>query len=186
MTLTPTSSRSSSGGGGGDTIISDSGYIGATQADFDVSGIPATSTHLRIVLYARGTQAANESEVRVQFNGDVGANYDFNHVATFASSVVGGSGVGGTSTRFGSMPAGNAAASRFGAVIAHVPMYSGIANFKPILGSAMDRWSTADADAVLFYFGGLWRSAAAIARVRIFPSAGDFAAGSRLMIYGVS
>lgn len=158
---------------------------GSAVATFDFTSIPSHYAHLFFIAYLRGDTAAGLANLAVRFNNDSGANYDamlFNirDVATLAT--VGAAAA--TSAVCGAFQAGTAPANSFGPCQIWVPHYANAVNHKTVdvrYGMKLTTASTGQ------YTGGgqaSWRSTAAINRVTLLPSAGNFDTGSRVTLYG--
>lgn len=165
--------------------VSDSGFIGAPQANFDVTtGLTGFNT-LRLVLYGRGSTAAVSIDVRVRFNNDSGSNYDSEWFSAFGTGNAQSESIGATSGKFGDIAAASATANRFGAVEGEIPCYAGTANHKLLLAQAGWVQNTSSGNTLSQSVTCGWRSTSAITRVTLFPSTGNFDTGSRLLIYGI-
>lgn len=157
--------------------------LGADAASFDVTTGLSYGSAWELTLLARGTQAAQTIDVRIRFNNDSGANYD-TYVSYFQ----------GTTQVFG--PATNGAASGF---LCYIPAASATASKAGTArAQIMSPLATTFHKEALSHFGSptmptsndnghgtaetSWASTAAITRVTVFPSAGNFLAGSRLSI----
>jgi hypothetical protein len=159
--------------------------LGVAAASFDVTGISAAYNHLMVVLSGRGDTAAGSTGVTLRVNNDSGANYENANGYMNGASVYSGAGSGGGTSALvlGHMSAASATAGATGSCNFVISNYA-----SPTLWR---RWSgTGGADdgtnIWLETFTGSWRNAAAaINRLTLTPSAGNFAAGSRLTIYGL-
>jgi hypothetical protein len=175
-------SRSQGGGGGGAaTQITDT-TLGAPAASFDLTGIPATFNHLLLVLFARGDTAAVVATINATLNNDGGANYDWEEVinATAANAQ------GQTSGRAGRMPANTAAAGDFATLIAYIGSYRDATNKKSYAAIVSSREGTGVGSLKSGTQAFVWLgAAAAVNRITLTPSAGNFVAGSRATLYGL-
>jgi hypothetical protein len=157
----------------------DSGALGAAAATIDsgAGGFSTSYTHLRVVALLKSDQAGG-AQARLQFNGDTGANYDDAVVGaaqTFITlGIAGGALVASAPTALGPT------VTDFS-----VPFYSTATQAKTLAGSGTlpykyDNVNPPRAAAIV----GNWRTAAAVTRIVLSVAAGNFAAGSRVMIYG--
>lgn len=167
-------------------MLADSTLIGSA-ASFDFTSIPATFAHLLLVVYARSDTAAVSDSVIARFNGDTGANYDYQTAAAVATAVTAQEVFAATGvTLAGGMPGGTAGANLFGVTDILIPHYANALNNKVAhcrsgwkAGTATTNVQKRDAD-------GYWRSNAAINRVTLVcSSGGNFVAGSRATLYGM-
>lgn len=159
--------------------------LGASAASIDVTGIVATYAHLRVVVYARGDTAAASVTTLLRFNNDASAIYDWQTTQANNATLTATASIGATSVQLGQCAAGTATANIFDAGEIVIPHYAGTTNQKS--ATALSGFKGA---ATLGAFGsqttvGWWRSVAAINRVTVFPSAGNFVAGTRLTIYAM-
>lgn len=172
-----------SGGGGAVTKIA-SQTLAVAAASISFTGIPATYSDLIVVLNGRGDSAATFVEARLRFNNDIAANYDFeSNLMNNATNTSGGT-VGATSVFLGWIPAATGVASAASSCEITVPNYAGTTFHKDLRSRGGLRTGAAAANLFSADVWGDWRSAAAINRVDLFPSAGNFLAGSRATLYG--
>ena len=169
----------------------DSGYLSAAAASLDSggSGFSTAFNHLKVLLLARGDTSAVTTTLQLQFNGDTGASYDtggVNHGATFNPPVLATDAAATTSLGAScTIPAANANASKAGIVQLDVPFYSNGTFHKIGLldGGEIEDTSATNANQQTWNTVQ-WRSTSAISRVKATLAAGNFAAGSRLIVYG--
>jgi len=146
--------------------------IPATAAStYTFSSISGSYTDL--VLVFEGIESGN-GDIRIQYNGDTGANY--------SNNVVKGNGSTATATR------ANAATyiylaytdpSLRTAIIAHIQNYSNTTTNKTLIS----RFSTAGSTVGLI--SGMWASTAAITSITISSSVYNFSTGSTFSLYGI-
>jgi hypothetical protein len=158
--------------------------LGVAAASIDVTGINATYAHLRVVLYGRGDTAATEISVGMRFNGDTAANYDSEYVQGNGGTPQAAQTLADTSIACGLVAAASATAGVFDGADFVIPAYAGTTGQKVVSGTYTTKRGTAGG---LFAaaFGGWWRSTAAINQITLFPTAGNFVAGTRLSIYAM-
>jgi hypothetical protein len=168
--------------GGGS--ISDT-TLGSSAASVDIASIVATYAHLLIAVYARGDTAATSVATSVRFNNDTAANYDSQYVRGNGAAASAAEAFGATGANICITPANTAGANLFGACLLFVPHYAGTSNNKEITSLSACKIGTAGSNQFTDFFGGAWRSSAAINRVTIFPTAGNFVTGTRVTIYGL-
>lgn len=164
--------------------VFDSTVTGSVAASVNITGLPTTYANLVVEVYARGDTAAPTANFRLRMNGDSGGNYDslYSEVresaTTFSVEVI-----GGTSMNLGAFPANSAPANSFGAAVIRIPNYGNTANHKSATGHNVSRVATGTPAVWIDLTGGLWRSTAAINQLTLTPSAGNFAIGTRVMVY---
>ena len=159
--------------------------LGVASASVDITGIVADYAHLRLVAYLRGDTAATGIVVNARFNNDSGANYDGQSLSGTGSSTTAGESFGQTSVRVGRCAAASAGANLFGIIVVDIPHYAGSANNKIALSHCADKTGTATGNLFVEHNSAAWRSSATITRITLLPSAGNFAAGSRVTLYGM-
>lgn len=161
--------------------------LSGTAANITISSIPATSTQLVLYLLLRGTTAATGVNVRIQFNGDTGSNYDDEALIADGATVSAGPEAAATSGYAGAVVAANGTANDFGLVVLTIPFYSATnANKLYVYNSGRypTQGTTAGYEAQVG--SGQWRSTAAISSILVAPSAGSWASGSAATLYGMA
>lgn len=178
----------SSGSGSGAVTRISKTVLSGTAANFDITAIPATFTHLLLVSLTRDDGAVAASWLNMTFNADGGANYD-REQATFAANTANASGNSGqTVLTVGLSVGANATANVFAASMLLIPFYATTVPFKAVTAVSGDlatlgTTTTYTAGA----FQGLWRSTAAINEITVAPGNGThFVAGSGLTLYGIT
>ncbi len=155
--------------------------LDSTQA---FTSIPGTYSDLRVVLLARGTQAAATVNVGLRFNSDSGTNYESNlgNLAnnTFASAATASQ----DNVLLSVFPGSTAVANRAGYSYIDIPEYAG-AFHKIGMAQSGVIYDTAAANYVSQWRSFQWRNTAAITRIDVIISAGAFAAGSTARLYGI-
>jgi hypothetical protein len=165
-----------------ETIIS-----GSAVASIDFSSIPDDYAHLMVVLYLRGTAAANFSSLIGRVNADSGSHYD-SQTQTANNTTLNGSGAAaGSSGTMGRIPAGTAPTNAFGAGLILIPCYAAGVGHKPWLSWSVDREVSGVAgDNVLGSQGGIWLSTSAITELTLLPNSGSIDVGSMATLYGLA
>ena len=161
--------------------------LGSAQASIDTGAIlPASCAQLHIVLAGRGDTALGSTAILLRFNNDSGANYNYQIIAANNTALVANAGAATGFVSPGSVPAASAPASVFGSTEIWVPNYAGTTGYKSY--NSISYFETADTAAGqnLNQSGGIWKSTAAITRVALLLAAGNFAAGSRMTVYGLT
>jgi hypothetical protein len=175
-----------SGGGGSLALLADSGELGSAAATIDFTSISGSYKELELEWDLRGDTAAAFASVLLRINNDSTANYDWqqmfaNNVTTFNALTN-----ADTSIKVGLMPANTATASLFGVGRVQVPNYAST-HHKKALQSQCFEAQDASTGLLVGIWGGQWRtSGTAITRLTLLPSAGNFAAGSRALLWGRS
>lgn len=154
--------------------------------DTGASGIAPTANHLMIVLYLRSNAAATNDNLGLRFNNDSGANYYQSEVDSGNSSTPGASGqASATSMHLVVVPAASAPANAFSPFSIFVPNYLGTVGSKSATISGGFQVSHGVTGTQSNQQAGWWDSTAAITRVQIVATTGQFIAGCRMTIYGL-
>lgn len=171
-----------SGGGSGALTLVTSQTLGADTASFDLTGLPGTYNDLVIVLKLRGAQVATGVQLALTLNNDGGANYTYVRVDQSASATTPGGTTGTSALLTDNVPAASATAAHF--FQGQITLY----------GYASTVWhkqgflvGSANISASLLNTASFqWANTAAINRVTLTPSAGNWLAGSGVFVYGIS
>ncbi len=175
----------------GVVLLDDHTVSGSVLATYDTNtrlggNIPQTYRELRLVVDARGDTAATTTPINLRFNNDSGANYDYQFVQGNAAVAGALETFAATQIVFVGMPAATAPANVSGGMELLCPNYAGTTWHKWIHGHNNIKRGTATTDLFVRTYLGNWRSTAAITRLSLTPAAGNFAIGSRFMLYGIS
>lgn len=177
-----TAASNGSGGGGIGAIIHNSTLASDTAA-FDVTSISGSYSVLVIWLLSRTDEAVVTSQSLLQFNGDGGANYDWQRNTVI--NATNGAGVGTAQTSIALvMPGASDTANVFGFTKITIPFYANSATFKAVdyVSGIPDNTAANRRSDV---FDAQWRSTAAINQVTITaPSTKKFKTNSALLILG--
>lgn len=167
----------------GATVIAES--VLGSAGTFDFTAIPATFRHLRLMIAGRSLDSgSNVINVVLRFNGDSGANYDWNEDRILGATVTApADALAQTSIQIvNAMPGQNASADAQGAGTIEIPNYRGTTFAKSVIASFMGK--SAGQSMAMVQTVGAWRPTAAINRVTVTASAGTFAAGTVATLYG--
>jgi hypothetical protein len=159
--------------------------VGTAVATVTFNSIPQTYTDLVLV---SSTYYSASAAMRVRFNNDSATNYGFTILggsnAAPGNGSYGGRDSNGSSINVLGYYAGtNSTGNIFAPTVATFMNYSNTTNYKPLLSRsfAFDNGTGTDVE----LFAGVWRSTAAITRVDLLPSSGNFAVGSTFTLYGI-
>lgn len=172
------------GGGGGGMVLLGSVVAGVGgSASLSVSGISGGYGALKIVYNGRGAKVATFDGLRINFNGDTGANYN-NQLSSFTGgSAYFSSTVNSTFGDIGFVPAASATANEAASLEMIIPNYAGtVFNKSSIATYALDTGTTSGGMRNVF-----WHPAtpAAITSVTLTLAGGNHVAGSTLNVYGM-
>lgn len=148
--------------------------------------LPTGFRHLFFEWYARGDTAATSANILVRLNNDSAANYDYQRISGSAANATAAEALAATSITLGAFPAATATANYFGVGQGKVMHYNGAVGNKLVLGQ--DAYFTANTTGtgITESYAGKWRTAAAaITRLDLLPSAGNFIAGSLFTLWGL-
>lgn len=154
-------------------------------ASWDVQSISQAYNHLKLMITARGDTAAANTTCNIQFNNDSGANYDFEVLDVYATSVAAGESFAATSGQIGYPPAATATADYASDITVDILNYTGTTFNKNANAVGEWQYGTATANRRWAFQTTGWRSTAAINRITVLCGTGNFIAGSRLTIYGL-
>lgn len=159
--------------------------LGASAASIDTgaNGIAAGHNDLIIMLNTRTDAVVVNADVRGQFNGDTGANYDVAWVRNSAGAIGAVDAHGTTFIAPAQCAGATIAANYFAAATINIPKYANTTTFKSMISLSGPTGDITANDQIIFATN-LWRSTVAINQLKIFPSVGSFIAGSSMTIYG--
>lgn len=166
--------------------------IGTTQvlavaaASVTFSSIPTTYTALKLYSYCRGDTAATLINSLIQFNSDTGTNYQ-DQYAEFSPSAAGAEAYAQTSIQIGKPPAASASAKMFGVgeTLIGGPGQGG-SQYVPLISTWCGMFTTSTGGAKQSLYGGTYLASAPVTSIQIITSSGNFVAGSRFSLYGVT
>jgi hypothetical protein len=178
----PTGGGSPSGGGAVE-LIEEQTPSGTGTVTFSSLG---THTHLEIRYSIRGTEVATSSALGLQFNADTGANYDTQLNRGQNTTLTGAQVIAGTSIVIGQVSADSAPSGLAGGGVITINDYRGTTFHKTCM--AIDTFKQADASGGIFMDvrGGAWRSTSAITSITLGLGAGNYVAGSKISLYGIT
>lgn len=156
-----------------------------TIPSWDVPTISQAYNHLRLLILGRSDNAAAVIQVCVQFNGDTAANYHAQRVSAQAAATVGSETLNTATPPIGYIVAAAGTANRAGQIEAMILNYTGTAFHKLITATSFESSTDASGSQNIESDGAVWKNTAAINRITVKPTSGNFVAGSRLTIYGL-
>jgi hypothetical protein len=143
-------------------------------------------THLKILYSARGTEVATATSINLTFNSDTGSNYDAQR-SVFSTTTSLADQVAQASAIIANISAANAPASYATGGEITVHNYRGTTFFKQAFcaqAGALVAQSTTNINTRLF--SAWWRSTAAITSITLTLASGNYVAGSKFSLYGMS
>lgn len=174
------------GGSGSLTVISDQ-TLGAAAATIDFSSIAGTYKHVHMTVMGRSDTAANNTFCYVQVNGDSTASYTRAQINSVNNSLTGQELTNDTAMFLMSVPGATPAAGLVCSAQATWLYYAGTTFHKQMIAQTMETESASDVTLISQrMIGSSWRSTAAITRLTLTLGAGNWIAGSRATLYGIS
>lgn len=161
--------------------------LGVAAANVSIPTIPSTFGTLRLHVVARSSAAVVSANLHVQFNGDTGATqYDYQEdygqqaasgaVEVLAQNAIPMREMSGASAALANHP---------GSFVVDIPKYAGTTFIKMINGNSSWSQGTLTGQMITRNFSGRWRSTAAISSMLLFPSTGNFLAGTYVALEGL-
>lgn len=153
-------------------------------ANHTFSSIPGTYRDLLLVVRARGTAVAGNSNVQLIFNGDTGANYDRQQTQTSTSVTATSNTFGSVAGLIGDIPAASASSGSAGLVEATIGDYRGTTFHKITNGRSQWKTGTSAGNYTTQINSMTWRNTSAITSILVQLGSGNFDAGSVVSLYG--
>src|SRR5258706_10755283 len=165
-----------------DTLVGPGG-----QALITISPISQSYVDLWLYVTARTDSAAVAQNLSLRFNNDSAANYDYQRGDANATSLAASEAFAQTAAVLGALPGTTGAdATAALATSIYLPLYAGTTFQKTARSCGTLKIGTASSNLKISNWAMWWRSTAAITRIDLFPSAGNFVQGSRIRLIGVS
>lgn len=160
-------------------VVAKTDPLTAAQSSIDIpsSLIPQTFRSLEIRLRGRSDVAAVSTGLRLRFNADTGANYDYQLNAGTGTSMTTAQFQAQTSLNCGTLTGNTALANLFSTHKIDIDGYYDAQN-KTIRASASHKHNTTTGTMERDDIAGFWRNNAAITSISLFPTAGNFMAGT--------
>ena len=156
--------------------------LGSDTASVTFSSITGTHTDIVVLISARTSDAAVNTNLRVRFNSAT-TNYSARDLYGTGSGAGSFSLSGETSLYLGELCGANATANTFGVAEVYIPNYAGSTNKSVSSTTCTENNATASRiDAV----AGLWSSTSAITSMEFLPNTGNWKSGSSFFLYGVT
>lgn len=165
------------------------GEVAGTGASgvLEIASIPAVFRSLEIHLIGRSDTAATSASVRMTFETSPTAGaYNHEQLLASATSVTGAENIGASDhITTAAVPAASSSASVMTAARILILDYANTGIFKTVLINSAEPTNIATSAIFLRHMAGCWESTAAISRVRLTLSAGNWTTASRMTIYGI-
>lgn len=170
---------------GGMQLISDTLLVGSA-ADITISSIPNTFRHLKLYLSGRGDTVASAVECDLQFNGDTGTNYAYQWLYGSGATPSASEGLSKGVLYLAIMSAASNTANFASSAEITIYDYAATTFFKTATCLNANMRANSTGSLVTLNSSGIWMSTSAITAIKIFPAAGNFIAGTRATLYGLS
>lgn len=183
MALVKNSGGGSSGGVGGLSLVSKT--VLASPGTFSLSALPQTFADLEIRFLIRGTAAAASDLLKVQLNGDSGANYSSQFMSASGAGPTGGESFANASWAVAQIASASANASYFTSVILQLFGYASTNWFKMARMSQTMALGVTTTNMQVTEFALQWIQTAAITSVTAAGNAtANLATNSEVWVYG--
>lgn len=169
---------------GGLKLISDQ-LLDAPTASVIFNNIPQTYKHLILIGKSRSSDAGVALACRGRLNNDVGNNYYVQAISGNQASAFGVQILAANLFSFGGCAGSGAVANGFSTFSSTIVDYTSTTALKTAISTTIFV-DTVAANLFTGVYSVFWNSTVAITRIDVFPSLGNFLAGSRFTLYGVS
>jgi hypothetical protein len=149
------------------------------------SSISSAYRHLRVTAVIRGTNVSTSITIAITLNNDTGANYDRQNFQGSNASASASVSTGQTALVSLSQPAASATSNFAGAIDLMVYDYKGTTFQKICEATNLYRDQSAGAGMAIQKLMAAWRSTSAVNRIDLTCSAGNYAAGTVISLYGI-
>jgi hypothetical protein len=169
------------GGGSALTQIAKT-VLGSPAASITFSTIPGTYTNLLLVVNGSSSNSSQD-DVRAQFNGDTGSNYDYagSYGGNSSGNLIGN---GAAFVLLGSFNP-SSVTNHSSSLSCTIPSYSGTSYFKNTTGTAFVYLASSSQEG--WQVSGGWRNTGAITSIKLFLASGNnFTIGTTAALYGIS
>lgn len=155
-------------------------------ANFDVTSIPATFSHLILLATLRCDGTGTGLSVFMNFNGDTGANYSLQQTYSNGSSALAAQAEAQSALLAMTCAAVSAPSGSASSETMFIQNYAGTTFHKSMTCLDYNRRATGSTGQYMEINGGTWASTAAINRITIKPDlSSNFVTGCRFSVYGV-
>ena len=163
-----------------ETLIGDN-----TSTNIDFTAIADTYRHLFITGQIRIAGAVVDADVDIRLNNDSGANYHEQDLVGSNAAVTATAAASQTEANVGTFPGATATANHVGQIELRITNYKNSSYNKSFLGKFVSIPNATVADFDAGTFGGTWLNTAAVTRVTLVSSSGNFVAGTEISLYGI-
>lgn len=164
-----------------ETLIAD-----GTSTQLDFQNISQIYRHLFLIGQLRLLGAVIDADVDVRFNNDGGANYNEQDLVGANVTASATPAAGQTEANVGTFPGATGIANHIGQLQMHIANYNGVVFFKTAIAQFVSIPNNTVADFDTGQVGIVWRDTAAISRITLISSSGNFITGSSMSLYGIA
>jgi hypothetical protein len=156
--------------------------LGSATASYTFSSISGSYTDLVLVMSARTDNTGTGATYCIRYNSDSSALYSLTALEANGTSVISERYSSVTYAESGRINTSSSSNTTPSLSIVNIMNYANTTTYKTALtrSSASNETYAVDAEVTL------WRSTAAISSLYIFPSSGNFVAGSTFTLYGIA
>lgn len=165
-------------------LISKQVVAGSPAASITFSSIPQTYNELALVMSVRSTDVVNADSLRLQVNGDTGANYDWLEQYSYNSGGSIDGAISDSAATICTLSGADSPSETTGTARLLIPNYVGTTNYKAGICDGLYIYNTSSGGMNSFRRSFQWKNAAAITSMTLFAAGGDLAVGSYIALYG--
>ena len=169
------------GGGGGRTLIETKTPSGVATVAF--TSISGSYSKLTVEFAIRSAVAALYTEAFIYFNNDK-TNANYRGIMSFAYGALSVGAQGGDSPIFGGMSGASSPSGSFTIGKIEIPFYAETGFNKQYISQSGHRRDASSVQELVNIASGEWENTAAITRIDIDITSGDYASGAILHLYG--
>lgn len=175
----------SSGGSGALVELADSVVSGSTTTTISFTSISGAYTTLMIQLTARADEATTADNMKVQFNGDTGSNYDGQYVEVISGQAITRN-MNTTNMQIGEVMCASAPANSAWVGTLWIPNYTDTTFWKGIQSQGGGDYVSNSIDESTGG-SGQWKSTAAVTRIDLIaPASSHWVAGTHARLFGIN
>ncbi len=168
-----------------DFVALDKAELTIDTATVTFASISGDFVALKIVGYIRTDAAADFDELTINFNNDVGSNYDYRLILQKAARATAAN-AGGSNILVGRIAGDTAPSNVFGALEFIIPSYENALNQKTLVGMSSNRETNFSGGLMVSTFVGFWRDNSPITEIDIAANGGsNIMSGSNIYLYGL-
>lgn len=157
--------------------------LGSAAATIDLTSISGAYTHLQLWTMGQ-TSDGSAVNVLLTLNNDSGGNYHSEATDAGTATVTATESIAATSINAGALPP-STATGKVGIAVIDIPFYALTTFHKMVKVLAGGSYAATTTNQRDWSRSGTWASTAAITRITLTPSAGNWVTGSSYALYGI-